>query len=133
MLVKFIEVVQTADWKTEKHVPVIVAPATVKAGEKFVVEVSIGKEIAHPNTTEHHIRSILLCFKPEAGKFVYKVANFEFNAHSESGDGPNKGPVMTEPEGQVVLKLTGSGTFLALGYCNIHGLWESFQEIKVVA
>lgn len=130
---KFSEVVQTADWKAEKHVPVIVAPATVKAGEKFVVEVSIGKEIAHPNTTEHHIRSILLCFKPETGKFAYEVASFEFNAHSESGDGPNKGPVMTEPVGQAVLKITGSGTLLALGYCNIHGLWESSQEIKVVA
>ena len=44
---KFSEVVQAADWKAEKHAPVIVAPATVKAGEKFVVEVSIGKEIAH--------------------------------------------------------------------------------------
>jgi superoxide reductase len=131
--VKFSEVVQTADWKAEKHVPVIVAPTTVKAGEKFVVEVSIGKAIAHPNTTEHHIRSILLCFKPEAGKFVYEVACFQFSAHSESGDGPNKGPVMTEPLGQAVLKLASSGTLLALGYCNIHGLWESFQEIKVVA
>ena len=40
---KFAEVVQTADWKAEKHVPVIVAPDSVKAGEKFVVEVSVGK------------------------------------------------------------------------------------------
>ncbi len=55
---RFAEVVQTADWKAEKHVPVIAAPDAVKAGEKFVVELSVGKEIAHPNTTEHHIRSI---------------------------------------------------------------------------
>ena len=130
---KFAEVVQTADWKSEKHVPMIVAPRTVKAGEKFIVEVSVGKEIAHPNTTEHHIRSILLCFKPDTGKFVYEVGSFEFSAHSESAEGPNKGPVMTEPVVQATLKLTGSGTLLAVSYCNIHGLWESFQEIIVEA
>jgi superoxide reductase len=130
---KFGEVVQTADWKAEKHVPVIVAPRSVKAGEKFAVELSVGKEIAHPNTTEHHIRSIRLYFKPEAGKFAYEVGSFEFSAHAESVDGPNKGPIMTEPVAQAVLKLAGSGTLLAVAYCNIHGFWESFQEIKVEA
>ena len=98
-----------------------------------MVEVSVGKEIAHPNTTEHHIRSILLCFKPEAGKFAYEVGSFEFSAHAESVEGPNKGPIITEPVAQAVLKLAGSGTLLAVAYCNIHGLWESFQEIKVEA
>ena len=29
-----------------------------KADEMFAVKVSLGKEIAHPNTTEHHIRWI---------------------------------------------------------------------------
>ena len=130
---KFAEVVQTADWKTEKHVPVIVAPAAVKSGEKFVVELSVGKEIAHPNTTEHHIRSIRLYFKPESGKFAYEVGSFEFNAHAESAEGPNKGPVLTEPATQAALKLTSSGTLLAVAYCNIHGFWESCQEIKVEA
>ena len=130
---KFADVVQTGDWKSEKHVPVIVAPRSVKAGEKFVVEVSVGKEIAHPNTTEHHIRSIRLYFKPEAGKFASEVGSFEFSAHAESVDGPNKGPVLTEPFVQSTLKLAGSGTLLAVGYCNIHGLWESFHEIKVEA
>jgi len=128
---KFAEVIQTADWKAEKHVPVIVAPESVKAGEKFVVELSVGKEIAHPNTTEHHIRSIRLYFKPAGGKFVYEVSNFEFGAHAESVDGPNKGPIMTEPTVHAVLKLTGPGTLLAVAYCNIHGLWESFRDIKV--
>ncbi len=130
---KFAEVIQTADWKAEKHVPVIVAPESVKAGEKFVVELSVGKEIAHPNTTEHHIRSIRLYFKPDAGKFAYEVGCFEFAAHAESAEGPNKGPVLTEPVAQAALKLTGSGTLLAVAYCNIHGLWESSQSIKVEA
>jgi superoxide reductase len=130
---KFADVIQTADWKAEKHVPAITAPVAVKAGEKFVVEVSVGKEIAHPNTTEHHIRSIKLYFKPEAGKFAYEVGSCDFSAHAESVDGANKGPVLSEPTAQVALKLTGSGTLLAVAYCNIHGFWESCQEIKVEA
>ena len=130
---KISEIIQTADWKVEKHVPVIVAPSSVKAGEKFMVEVSVGKEIAHPNTTEHHIRSIRLYFKPDAGKFASEVGNFEFSAHAESADGPNKGAILTEPLAQVSMKLNGSGTLLAVGYCNIHGLWESSLEIKVLA
>lgn len=52
------ERIQSADWKTEKHVPVIECPERVKADELFEVKVSLGKEIAHPNTTEHHIRWI---------------------------------------------------------------------------
>ena len=46
--------VQHADWKNEKHVPVIECPDTVKKEELFEVKASIGKEISHPNTTEHH-------------------------------------------------------------------------------
>jgi len=49
------ELYQTADWKAEKHVPVIECPDRVIADEMFDVKVSLGMEIAHPNTTEHHI------------------------------------------------------------------------------
>ncbi len=128
---KFADVIQSADWKAEKHVPVIEAPDKVKAGESVAVELCVGKEIAHPNTTEHHIRWIKLYFKPENGKFVYEVASLEFNAHGESTDGANKGPVYTESCGKAVVKLNGSGTLLAQAYCNIHGLWESSKEITV--
>ena len=51
---------QTADWKTEKHVPVIECPDTVKANEMFSVKATIGKEVAHPNTTAHHIAWVKL-------------------------------------------------------------------------
>ncbi|BBB92014.1 MAG TPA: class II SORL domain-containing protein [Methylomusa anaerophila] len=128
---KFAEIIQSADWKTEKHVPVIEAPAKVKAGEKFTVEVTVGKEIAHPNTTEHHIRWIRLYFKPEDGKFAYDVALFQFDAHGEAVEGPNKGPAYSEPAGHAVLKLNASGTLLAASYCNIHGVWEAAKPIKV--
>lgn len=128
---KISEVIQSADWKSEKHAPVIEAPEKVKVGEGFAVKLSVGKEIAHPNTTEHHIRWIRLYFKPDNSKFIFDVAAFEFNAHGESIDGANKGPIYTEPTGNAVVKINGSGTLIATSYCNIHGLWESSQPIAV--
>lgn len=128
---KISDVIQSADWKTEKHAPVIEAPGKVKAGESFSVELSVGKEIAHPNTTEHHIRWIKLYFKPENSKFVFEVASAEFNVHGESTEGANKGPVYAEPVFKTTIKLNGPGTLLATSYCNIHGLWESSQAIAV--
>ena len=52
--------IQHADWKSEKHVPVIECPDRVKPGEFFGVKATLGKEISHPNTTEHHIRFMLV-------------------------------------------------------------------------
>ena len=123
--------IQQADWKKEKHVPVIEAPAEVKAGELFGVKATLGKEIAHPNTTEHHISYITLYFHPEGEKFTYQVGHFEFSGHGESAAGPNEGPVYTHHEVAISLKLNKSGTLHALALCNIHGLWESSQEITV--
>ena len=122
---------QTADWKTEKHVPVIECSDSVKADEIFEVKVSLGKEVAHPNTTEHHIRWIQLFFKPEGGKFAYQLGNFEFTAHGESVDGPNTGPAYTNHAVVASVKLTKSGELVATSLCNIHGLWESSKPIKV--
>lgn len=69
---RFEELFQTADWKTEKHVPVIECPEQVNASEFFPVKVTLGKEITHPNTTEHHIRWISVYFHPEGEKFPYR-------------------------------------------------------------
>ena len=126
------ENIQRADWKKEKHAPAIDAPDQVKAGELFDVTVGLGVEIAHPNTTEHHISWITLYFHPEGAKFTHQVGHFEFSAHGEHASGPNKGPAYTHPQVTTTLKLEESGTFFALALCNIHGLWESTREIKVI-
>lgn len=130
-MIKFSERIQEADWKQEKHIPVIEAPEEVKSGEIFTVKASIGKEIAHPNTTEHHIRWISLYFHPEGEKFSYQVGHFEFTAHGESAQGANQGPVYTHHEVIASLKITKPGTLYALSFCNIHGLWQSAKEIRV--
>lgn len=125
------EFIQTADFKAEKHVPVIELPATLKAGQPFNVTVSVGKQIAHPNTTEHFISYISLFFKPADGKFVYQLGKTEFTSHGESTEGANKGSAYTNPMGVFNVKLDKPGTLAAVSYCNIHGLWESSVEVKL--
>ena len=95
---------QTADWKSEKHVPVIECPDQVVADEVFDVKVSLGKEVAHPNTTEHHIRWIQLYFKPDGDKFAYQVGSYAFCVHGESVEGPDKGPVYANHAATASLK-----------------------------
>lgn len=123
--------IQTADWKNEKHVPVIEAPESVQAGTPFQVKASLGKEIDHPNTTEHHIRWINLYFQPEGSGNVYEVGRFAFQAHGESPAGANEGPVHAHHSVTAELKVNKGGTLLAVAYCNIHGLWQGQADIKV--
>lgn len=125
------EKIQSADWKGEKHVPVIVCKEKVDANELVNVTITVGKEITHPNTTEHHIRWIKAYFVPDHGKFAFDLGSFELNAHGESTEGPNKGPVYTHHEVTFVFKSNTSGTINALSYCNIHGLWESSKKLIV--
>jgi superoxide reductase len=123
--------VQSADWKSEKHAPVIECTDSLKSGERLVVTASVGKEIAHPNTTEHHISWIQLYFQPEGEKFTQHLATNEFMAHGASAQGANQGVALTEPVASATFTLKKSGTIHALSYCNIHGLWESTKEITV--
>jgi superoxide reductase len=116
--------IQSADWKAEKHAPVIECADTIQAGEKVKIKVSVGKEIPHPNTIEHHISWIQVFFNPEGEKFAYDLGRFEFNAHGEAES-------LTEPAAAIIVKLSKPGTLHAVSHCNIHGLWESEKEIKV--
>jgi superoxide reductase len=125
------ELFQTADWKTEKHVPVIECADRVKADQFFPVKVTLGKEIAHPNTTDHHIRWISVYFHPDGGKFTYQIGHFEFTAHGESVEGPDKSSVYTQHEVSLSMKTGKPGVVYATALCNIHGLWQSSKEIKI--
>jgi superoxide reductase len=125
------QTIQQGDWKSEKHVPIISSPDRVQANEIFPVTVTIGHEVSHPNTTEHHIRWIRLYFLEADGKFPREVATVEFNAHGESAKGADQGPVYTHHGVTTQLKLSQPGTLFAESYCNIHGLWESSCDIQV--
>jgi len=124
------DLLQSADWKTEKHVPVIEAPDKVKKGEFFRITVTVGKEVAHPNKTEHHIRWIAVYFQPTGEKFPYQIGKAEFTAHGESVKGPDTSTVYTNSEVVLNFKTEKSGTIYASSYCNIHGLWQGAKEIR---
>jgi superoxide reductase len=130
-MAQFKDLFQTADWKKEKHVPLIEVPATIKKGEFFEVRVTVGKEVAHPNKTEHHIRWITVFFLPKGGKFPCQIGKAEFTAHGESTEGPDMSSVYTHHQAVLSFKTDHPGTIYASSYCNIHGVWENTRDIEV--
>lgn len=108
----------SADEGKEKHVPIIECPTATAVGEPFAVSVTVGKEIAHPNTAEHHIKWIQV-FAREEGKNPVHLMTFD------------AGPGHGEPKITFSAKLERPSVLYALSYCNIHGLWENSAEIKV--
>ncbi|MCD4779664.1 MAG: class II SORL domain-containing protein [Candidatus Omnitrophica bacterium] len=122
---------QSGDWKAEKHVPTIVAPDKAAKGEVFSIEVSVGKEIAHPNTSVHHIGWIEVYFFPEGEKFPIQISRCEFTSHGASAQGSDTSTIYSVPAANIFFKTEKSGTILASSYCNIHGLWEGSQAITI--
>jgi len=98
----------------EKHVPVIELVDCQECGEK-VVKITVGKETAHPNTMEHHIKWVAV-FGVKAGLAVH-LATFDL------------GPTVGIPTVVTHANLEGMDELIALAYCNIHGLWESALEL----
>ena len=105
----------------EKHVPMIDAPASAKAGEKFTVTVQVGKVVPHPNTIEHHIQSIELYALEEGSQYLIKIAAVDL------------GPTFADPTITVPVMLKNSATLYAVEYCNIHGLWDNMKKITITA
>ena len=122
----------TADWKTEKHVPVIEVDDVIKEGAKTPVTVTVGKEIAHPNKTEHHISWIKLMFWPDGEKYPYQIGYVNFDAHGASIKGPDTSGIYSEPYAVFQLITDKPGKLIATSYCNIHGFWKSEKEVQCI-
>ena len=103
----------------EKHVPHIDAPANVRAGEPFQVTVTVGKETAHPNTIQHHIKWVQIFAKEDGPRPVMHVATFDF------------GPVYAVPRVSFTMMLNESSDIIAMEYCNLHGLWDNSVKVEV--
>jgi len=103
----------------EKHVPHIEAPSEVKAGEPFQVTITVGKEVPHPNTIEHHIKWIQVYVRGKDGGPAVHVRTFDL------------GPTYAEPKVTFPVVLRKSSTLYALEYCNVHGVWDNSAEIQV--
>jgi superoxide reductase len=102
------------------HAPVILAPKSVKAGEIFTVEISVGEKV-HDMGPAHWIEYIELAIGNEpVGRveiqprgFMKPKATFTVSLSKEIA-----------PNGVV--------TLVAFQRCNLHGLWESTLDIAVV-
>lgn len=97
----------------------ITAPVTVKAGEPFTVEVSVG-EVLHPMGPIHWIEYIELDIGNEpAGRIGFQP----------------KGYLKPKAVFTVILSsdaaAAGKVTLLARQRCNLHGLWEGSLDIAL--
>ena len=103
----------------KSHAPFISSPAKVKAGEPFVVEVSVGENL-HVMGPTHWIEYIELNIGNEpAGRIdMQPRGNLKpkatFNVVLAKEDAPN-----------------GKVTLIARQRCNLHGLWESGMDVEV--
>lgn len=91
-----------ADDFVKKHTPLI---DVTDMGDKKLVTVTVGKEIAHPNLPEHHIAWIGLMVDGNP------VARFDLS------------PVATDPKVSLVVTVDAGSEISAMEYCNIHGLF----------
>ncbi len=99
----------------KRHLPVITAPDTVKAGECFDVIVEVGKLLPHPSERAHFIQVIELCAGPVT------LARFSPTA------------VVTTPVLKASIRLSRNlGPLRARGVCNLHGIWESTKDVTVL-
>lgn len=102
------------------HAPVIIAPAMVKAGDPFTVEVAVGESL-HPMGPLHWIEYIELNIGNEpAGRAELQ----------------SKGYLKPKVTFTVVLSKeaapAGKVTLVARQLCNLHGLWEGSLDIAVI-
>lgn len=102
------------------HAPFITAPKTVKPGELFTVEVSVGEKV-HDMGPAHWIEYIELALGNEpVGRVDFQPKGF------------------MKPKATFTLALpkeaapSGVVTLVAFQRCNLHGLWESSIDITVV-
>jgi len=103
----------------KSHAPAISAPASVKAGEPFPVEVSIG-EILHPMGPSHWIEYIELAIGNEpAGRIDLQPGGYMKPKVTLMVSLPKE----AAPSGKV--------TLVASQRCNLHGYWESSIDISV--
>ncbi|NPA48694.1 MAG: hypothetical protein GXO20_01810 [Thermodesulfobacteria bacterium] len=100
----------------KKHVPAIIAPRVVGAGEWFEVKVKVGFMVTHPSTPKHWITKIYLLADGR------KIAEVDY---------PVGGVAASEATFKI--RLNQSTKLEAVENCNLHGTWISDPfEIKVI-
>jgi len=102
------------------HAPALTAPASVKAGEAFTVEVSVGENV-HVMGPTHWIEYIELAIGNEpAGRIDMQAKGYLKPKASFTVVIPKE----AAPGGKV--------TLVASQRCNLHGYWESVFDVTVM-
>lgn len=99
----------------EKHVPVIEIKKGAEGGEDLI-NITVGKEVPHPNTIEHHIKWIQFYGVKKTNQVIH-LGTFDI------------GPTYAAPKVTTYVKTSEFKTLIALEYCNIHGVWENSLDI----
>jgi superoxide reductase len=100
------EIAEMSDLE-KKHTPVIEAPEAVNKEESFVVSVTVGKLLAHPNENGHYIEWIEL------------YSGDTFLARTDLI------PHLTSPKVSFTVALDHEHPLIARTRCNMHGVWQS--------
>lgn len=96
----------------QKHAPVLLLPEKIKAGEAFELTVTVG-EVLHPMSPAHYIQYVeVLAGNEPAGRVEFA-------------------PGFNQPKATFSLRLDRPVTLVVREYCNLHGLWESRQELTL--
>ena len=103
----------------KSHAPVISAPASVKTGEAFPVEVSVG-ETLHVMGTSHWIEYIEFAIGNQPAGRIDLPSNGYLK--------PKATFLVTLPKEAAP---SGKVTLVAFQRCNLHGYWESSLDIAV--
>ena len=107
---KFADVLKSAEVEgKEKHVPIIEVDGNT-------VTVTVGKEVAHPNTAEHHIAWAELYGVHQNG-MVINLGRAAF------------APGFTEPKAVFQVNLSDFKSLCAVSYCNLHGVWQNCLDL----
>lgn len=99
----------------DRHSPFIHCAGQASKGELFKVTVRMGNEYAHPDDTDHYIRSIQLY----NGQTLLAEASFPPGTLGGNGAKANAEVTFSVLSSASKLKLS------AMAYCTKHGLWES--------
>ncbi|MGB5931941.1 MAG: class II SORL domain-containing protein [Anaerolineae bacterium] len=98
-----------------KHLTVIDIPKRIEAGKPFCARVKVGgiDGVEHPDLLGHYIHWLELW----ADERLLARADFY--------------PAVSQPEVTFTVILEGPATLRALEFCNLHGIWDSSQEVAV--
>lgn len=122
---------QPAEFKEERHIPLINIPKRIKKNEDFTVKVTVGKDALHPHTKDHYIRWIEVFFQTRDAIAPNEIRKFEFPPCEGGAATPEGSNASTPREITINFKTAKAGTIFATSYCNIHGLWQNSRHIEI--